>query len=229
MKNRKVLSWPVSLLLVIHYIFGYGIGYPNLVKWLERVFHLSYDAELLLKTGIYVLVFIVTVIPAIPVLKYGWEKLTDSYGNNMKTIIGGQFLMIILLFGSAVFLNFIGLRISRNQRRVQDMILMDPFYYSVLVSVFAPFVEETVFRVCIFGRLKESRFTVLGYLISAFLFGFIHIMDSILNGYFREWPFLIPYSLLGLVLAYVYDRTDSIWCSILLHMLHNSLSLLIGV
>ena len=67
-----------------------------------------------------------------------------------------------------------------------------------------------------------------GYLVSAVSFGFIHIMDSFIRGYFWELPFIIPYSLLGFVLAYVYDRTDSVWCSILLHMLHNSLSLLLG-
>ncbi|MBQ1341164.1 MAG: CPBP family intramembrane metalloprotease [Erysipelotrichaceae bacterium] len=228
MKARKVLSKPASTAIVLHYILGYGLLYPAIINWWQTHTRIHYQTRMMVNTGIYVFVFLVTVIPALPVLKYGWEKLTDSYGRNVRFIINSEFLMMALLGISALVLSFFGLTNSRNQSEIHKAMMMNPYYYSLLISLFAPFVEETVFRVCIFARLKESGLKVPGYLMSAVSFGFIHIMDSVLKGYFWELPFIIPYSLLGFVLAFVYDRTDSVWCSILLHMLHNSLSLLLG-
>ncbi|MBR2545264.1 MAG: CPBP family intramembrane metalloprotease [Erysipelotrichaceae bacterium] len=228
MKGKKVISWPASIAIVVHYALGYGLLYPAAVRRRESQFLLYYQERMIINTGIYAFVFLVTVIPVLPVLKYGWNKLTDSYAWNLRKIFNGELRMFALLGISALLLHLFGLENSRNQAEIHRMLLLNPYYYSLLVSVFAPFVEETVFRVCIFARLKESGMKIPGYLVSAVSFGFIHIMDSFIRGYFWELPFIIPYSLLGFVLAYVYDRTDSVWCSILLHMLHNSLSLLLG-
>lgn len=228
MKGRKVTGWPVSIAVVLNYILGYGLLYPAIIRRWQRQTQAPYDIQMLVNTCVYVFVFLVTVIPAVPVLKFGWEKLTDNFSRNLRQVINSEIAMLFLLGVSSLLLSLLGLSSSHNQSEVHRMLLLDPYYYGVLVSVFAPFVEETVFRVCIFCRLKESGMKIPGYLVSSLLFGFVHIMDSVFKGYYWEWAFIIPYSLLGFVLAYIYDRTDCVWCSILLHMLHNSLSLLLG-
>ena len=80
MKARKVLSKPASTAIVLHYILGYGLLYPAIINWWQTLTRIHYQTRMMVNTGIYVFVFLVTVIPALPVLKYGWEKLTDSYG-----------------------------------------------------------------------------------------------------------------------------------------------------
>ena len=227
MKKRKsVLSWPVSLWIVVNYLIGYANIYPWIVDLICDSFVMSALMQDIIRTMVYVFVFLTTVISAWPLLRYGWEKLTDSFGTCMGHIIRTQIGMIVFMAVMSFIRSKLGLSTSRNQRGINNLVQKHRFYYTVMAVIFAPFVEELVFRGAIFNSFRAKGNKTAGYVVSSFLFGLIHVLSSLLAGDFADCLFIFLYAGMGLALSYVYDRTDSVFCSILLHMLNNAISLL---
>ncbi len=92
--------------------------------------------------------------------------------------------------------------------------------------IFAPIVEETIFRGGVFTCLRSRVSFSWAMLISSFLFGFIHIMDSLIEGNFTDVTYLFLYTGIGLVLAYGYEKSNSIIVSTGVHMCNNILAIL---
>jgi uncharacterized protein len=88
----------------------------------------------------------------------------------------------------------------------------------ILMAVLAaPFLEEVVFRGFIFQGLASSWGTIPGMLASAALFSAIHTQLTI----------FVPLFILGVVLAWVFYYTRSLWTSIALHAAFNSIAVLV--
>ena len=93
-----------------------------------------------------------------------------------------------------------------------------------MVVFLAPVVEEALFRGYVFGNLREySRGAA--YLVSCLVFALIHV-----------WPFFAEswdmgclmvmgqYLVPGAVMAWTYERSGSLWGSVLLHCAVNGLA-----
>ena len=88
----------------------------------------------------------------------------------------------------------------------------------------AQIVEESMFRAGIFGLIRrKSRF--LAYAVSSLCFALYHVWESALYDP-RQLIFMLQYLPSSLALAYVYERSDSVWSCILLHMLVNGIAML---
>lgn len=94
----------------------------------------------------------------------------------------------------------------------------------IAAAVFvAPIAEECMFRAGLFGLLrKKSR--ALAYALSALAFCLYHVWSYALDDP-RQLLYIVEYLPAGLLLARCYERTDSIWGSILLHAFANGVSL----
>ncbi len=79
----------------------------------------------------------------------------------------------------------------------------------------APFVEEVFFRGFVFGGLRDSLGWVKAGLISAALFSLVH----------ADLTAIVPIFILGFAFAYIYNRSRSIWPTIILHMTINAIGL----
>jgi membrane protease YdiL (CAAX protease family) len=78
-------------------------------------------------------------------------------------------------------------------------------------ALFGPFTEEVLFRGFLQPALREATGAWKAIFLSAFLFAFVH-----LNVYVFLQIFL-----LGLVLAYLFEKTGTLLSPIFIHMLHN--------
>ena len=79
------------------------------------------------------------------------------------------------------------------------------------VVVFAPLFEEVICRGMVFGSLLKRHSIPVAILLSALFFGVLHVqMVSMLNAF-----------LMGVVLAFVYHRTQTLWTPVLLHAMNN--------
>ncbi len=89
-----------------------------------------------------------------------------------------------------------------------------PLLAAIVVSaVFvAPVFEELVFRGFLFGYLRRRLPAVPAMVLSAVAFTMMHLPISV-------WP---PIFLLGLFLAWIYERTGSLVASIGVHFCHNA-------
>ena len=83
--------------------------------------------------------------------------------------------------------------------------------------VVAPLFEELLYRALLFGWLREQMSPRAAVLISAVVFGAIHF--NLLA--------LVPVTVLGVVLALVYHRTNNLWCCITLHALFNAVQFVV--
>ena len=98
-------------------------------------------------------------------------------------------------------------------------------YSTILIVVFlAPVIEEAVFRGYIFGNLRETS-RAAAYLVSSLLFAFLHVWQYVAVSWdFSYLLLMVQYMIPGLVMAWVFERSGSLWGSILLHCIVNGLS-----
>jgi membrane protease YdiL (CAAX protease family) len=82
-------------------------------------------------------------------------------------------------------------------------------------AIVAPFVEEVFFRGFVFSGLRSKWDWRLAALASSALFALAHILPTS----------MLPIFILGLVFAFLYQVSGSIWPSILMHVLTNTLAL----
>jgi len=82
-------------------------------------------------------------------------------------------------------------------------------------ALVAPFVEEVIFRGFIFAGLQERYGWKVSAVISAALFSLIHFQPTA----------IVPIFILGLIFAYLYFLSGSIWPAVIMHMSTNALGL----
>ena len=88
----------------------------------------------------------------------------------------------------------------------------------VATVIFAPLAEEIFFRGFVFAGLLRPFGPIGAMLASGVLFGAFHITSADTAG------LIVPFSAIGVLLAWVYYRTGSLWPSIGTHFLFNLVS-----
>lgn len=88
---------------------------------------------------------------------------------------------------------------------------------ALLVTVMAPIAEEFLFRGYMFTALRNWRGVWPAAIISGLIFGGIHAGSSPVE-------FLVPLAVFGVVLCLLYVRTGSLYPSIALHAINNSIA-----
>lgn len=128
---------------------------------------------------------------------------------------------VIGLFIHSVYPEFSNVNDSNIQ-------LMATENYGLMLTgtvLLVPLTEETLFRGLIFRKLHQKSRAV-AYILSTLFFALVHIA-----GYMGATPLpvlllcLIQYIPAGVFLAWVYEKADSIWAPILMHMAVNQISM----
>jgi membrane protease YdiL (CAAX protease family) len=88
---------------------------------------------------------------------------------------------------------------------------------AALIVFIVPFCEELFFRGFFFGGMRRRLPFPVAAVISALLFGAVHLGDAnLIAG--------LQLAFLGLVLATVYERTGSLWSNIAIHAVNNGIA-----
>ncbi|MDE6577345.1 MAG: CPBP family intramembrane metalloprotease [Muribaculaceae bacterium] len=80
--------------------------------------------------------------------------------------------------------------------------------------VMAPLIEEIVFRGVIYNQIVRTTNPVIAIVGSGLLFGLIHIMAG-------GWLLTAGAFIMGILLSYIYYKTESLWVCILAHSVAN--------
>lgn len=113
-----------------------------------------------------------------------------------------------------------GNALSENEINIREYIKLFPLYMSFSTVIYAPIVEELIFRKSIKNILGNSLVFVVA---SGIIFGLVHITSGTLNDFLT----IIPYILMGVTLSYIYYKSDNIFTTITLHLVHNFLLLVL--
>lgn len=127
--------------------------------------------------------------------------------------------LLVILLGINVINNLIMMALDVDVQAMQfsDLLasLDQPAILLVTGILFAPLVEESIFRGFLFGGLRHKWGWMKAALVSSAIFGAIHMSIAA----------FIPTFCLGFLFAYLYQKSNSIWPGIILHTLINSVSL----
>lgn len=173
----------------------------------------------------YYILFAVTLVIFHRFLGRTSRQLAENLGLACKTLAAG----LIALYGLNELVYRLTRLVSAAQTNLNDVSISaqiaDAPHMTVLIVVFlAPFVEETLFRGLVFGNLRSKSRTV-AYLVSCLLFALLHVWQfAVVNRDLTYFLLMIQYLVPGLVLAWVYDHSGTLWTSIGLHAAANALS-----
>ena len=152
--------------------------------------------------------------------RVGWKAFGLSSFNLGKALLwGGGSYLLFFLFELSV--NFVFVKVFNKPFPSQNIKLLFGdgwvgFLFALIVAgVFGPVVEEIFFRGFFYGTLRKYWGTSRAILVSAFIFSLFHLN-----------PFILPLIfLLGIILAFLYEKRGSLDASICLHILNNVLAI----
>lgn len=153
------------------------------------------------------------------------KNFEDSFDLGMKLWFIGLIGMCVtnLLIGT-----FTPVKEANNEVLVQEMLNKTPILTFISASLFAPFLEEMLFRKSFGDIFKNKKIMVIA---SGLVFGLLHVIFSMQTPY--DLLYVIPYGLLGSSFAYMIYKKDNVFIPMFFHMLHNGaltlLSILLGL
>lgn len=126
-------------------------------------------------------------------------------------------MFVTNLIISVVFLKGIAPNEAANRELLQTY-----EYYSILSTCFlAPIMEEIIFRL----NFKEAFNNKNKFIIfTGLLFAAMHLLSS---SSWIELIYIIPYTCLGITFSKIYAETDNILSSVIIHIIHNTITLFI--
>lgn len=149
-----------------------------------------------------------------------WQDFKKNFAKYFDISLKYWLTGLVIMYISNIIITMFTNDIGQNEQNVQNIINNSPLIALSMTTIFAPFIEEMIFR-----KSLQDCFTnkTLFIIISGFIFGYLHIMGL------NELILIIPYGSLGIAFAYILSKTNNIYCTILMHMLHNGLATILSM
>lgn len=219
--NKKIIKYS---LVFLSYFF-----YEVLVLVILNILKIDLsNADYLHKNIYFFLVDIIYMIFVIFIFRKDLkEDLKDFKKNGFDLIF--KFLPIYILglilmgVSNTILINITGMELSTNEENVRTLIKYYPIYMAFSSVIYAPIVEELIFRKSI-KNIVDNKFAFI--LTSGIIFGLVHVISSG-NESFNEFLMGIPYIIMGIDFAYIYSKSKNIFTTISIHSLHNLVLLII--
>ena len=219
-KNYKFLVVILLYLLyqsnfIIALISSFGINVSKIPRtpriWLFTITDLMYVV-------ILILMFKKEIIKGLKDLK---KNFVDRTLTSLNCWIAGCFIMTV----SSILISLIlKQEVSQNEALVRQSIKIAPLYMLFTCSIVAPIFEEMVFRRSLYGLI---RFKWLFILVRGLGFGLLHVLGSYSSA--LDFLYVIPYGAMGCCFAYLLTKTNNITLPIIVHMLHNTILVIIQI
>ena len=209
---------------------------PNLLVPLMRDLLLSTNFWIhnLSFLSIYLITFLIIFLIARKDIIKQWKSFLKNHKQILsKGLTYWVYGIIVMIISNLIITAIIG-NIAVNEQVTRETLLLAPLYAIPTITLIGPFLEELVFR---YGFRKPFKKEITYAIFCALLFGGLHVITAI-----EEWKlanifislflegeilFLIPYGSLGFFFAKAYYETENIFSSVIPHMLHNTISVLL--
>ncbi len=138
-----------------------------------------------------------------------------------KKYIKYYFISYLIMIVINLLLMYIVKDQATNQNLNEQSIVINPFFSFINMCIIAPYYEEILLRLNL-RNLSNNRYVYV--LISGLIFGSLHLLaaDSLI-----QLLYILPYSIMGMMLALVYYDSNNIFASIMIHAFNNLLSVIL--
>ena len=215
--NEKHIIRSVCVFLIFNYftyfivflLSNFGISFENITN----------AEQVLLSTGFSFLIALILFLIYRKDLIEDFKKFINNFIKNIDCGFKCWFVGLIIMMVSNLLLNIVfkagG---ANNEQAVQNLLKALPHVMAIDVCLLAPFNEEIAFRKTVKDVFKNKWvFVILSFL----LFGGAHVVSSAQN--LLDYLYIIPYGALGGAFAYAYYETDTIFTSMFMHFIHNTI------
>jgi membrane protease YdiL (CAAX protease family) len=214
--GKKQVSW-----LIITYLLFPQILYLVYFIIIDMVLGMNIPDS---TYGLDTIVTLITMSLMLLILRKHIPKILEGFKDIKIYTLALKLYLVIMV------LNIImGLFITEqgaNQEAINNMIQDSPYTQFIAVVIFAPIMEEIIFRFVIFRSLLHKN-RILAYVVSSLIFGSVHLIMSVFQGSLAQDIVLLPvYTMLGAVFAFAYDYTGKLSAPIVAHMLTNLVAFL---
>ena len=182
--------------------------------------YLLLPSFLMALTNLNIIPYIILAIIYILIYKKEYLKIKEI---NKKTILTGLVCWLIglaLMYVTATILTHFLSSGPQNQNAVIEKLNGNKIPTIINVILLIPFLEETAFRLSFKKSITNKYLYVI---ITSLIFGFLHVMGK--KGI--NLLFIIPYMMPAIAFAIANVKTNNIYSSIIFHMLHNALSIIL--
>ncbi|XTB06710.1 CPBP family intramembrane metalloprotease [Treponema denticola] len=231
--NKKIIK-DLCILFILYILVFFMLSYVG--KFLFKNFYNYYYILFVKYNGIFgSLLFLLFII--IFYLFYSkdlkiifiYKKLNFSFIVKILIYIlsiGMIYYIIYFIFDNAFLFNFFkyfnDVLTGKKNITIYDILILEKslkprFEPFMLIGsvIFGPIFEEILYRGLMYNKLKEISNAFIGVLISSILFALLHIPKY---GFGINTFFLF---LVGILLAYCYEKTNNIYVPIFVHSINN--------
>lgn len=217
--KRRFYSIGTGLgVLFVYFILPYFQGLPF------ALLNINVDNISLTSKVIYLIAFSILTM-AIILLIYN-KKIVKDYKdmkkNNLKYFnkyikywLCGLFIMMV----SNLLINLlVSNSLPSNEQTIRETFNISPLYIFFEAVIYAPIVEELVFRLSI-KKIFSNKWAFV--ILSGLIFGSMHVFGNFNN--LADLLYIIPYSAPGIVFALMLKDSDNILVPMSFHLLHNGI------
>ena len=225
MKNKNILKNIIKLAILITLFFYRNIFILPIIYIANiNVDKISSATEVILSLINNIIFLIITVLMYKIDLKREWKIFRKNMSENVDTSIKYWLIGLAVMVVSNIIINFVlGGGQATNEKGVQKMIDSAPYIMLIEAGLIAPINEELLFRKA-FKSIINNKWLFI--IISGIVFGYLHVIGA---KSLEQFLFIIPYSSLGIAFATAYYKTDTVFSSIFVHMLHNTILTLLSI
>lgn len=156
-------------------------------------------------------------------IKEDYQTFKRNRKECLKTGLNYWLKGLFIMITSNIVINFIlKLGTSVNEQANIQLIKQSPLTLVPIVIFLAPCIEELVFRKS-FSKISENKHIFAW--TTGLIFGGVHVISSLSDP--RTIIFLIPYCSVGIAFGYLYKKTNTIFSSLSMHILHNTINIAI--
>ena len=124
----------------------------------------------------------------------------------------------VMMISNLIIKLFIDPNLPNNEQTIRDIFGISPIYIFFSAVIYAPIVEELVFRYS-FKKIFSNKWIFI--ILSGLIFGGMHVFNNFEN--LTDLLYIIPYSAPGIVFAYMLEKSDNLFVPISFHFIHNGI------
>lgn len=195
---------------------------PTVLRMIPAVMAMSPAAQNLV---LYVTSAFVLVIAETKFLRKDFDPLCDNFGFVLIQVLWGFAFMLALDMLATFILSLVmgagaEIEISNpNNESISTLMGMNDRALFAIGCFLAPIAEEIMFRGGVFGSLYKTN-RILAYAASMLLFAVYHVLNYAIDDP-SYWIYVLQYLPISFVLCRIYERTNSIWASMIFHGVWN--------